>query len=305
MSFNDRNRLALAVVVLALTAAAPCGAEEIVLRDGRRITGTIVGYENDMFRVETEYGYALIRKDKVASVNMLAGGEKGTTKKVGSNPGATNPGLKTSRPGSLDPAASGAKSAAASAVAPARVEAAPPVGRPLDQPLPAHLEEHVEGNNYYSDTFHFVMYKPPGWKTFEELPREKVSAIVALSTVDETTLLFVDRRVWSGTPDLKNDMVEANLRETYQDYKKTSETETQMDGLPAVRRTFTGTVDGVEWHGVSVRVARGASVFGIIGLTSSEAAGVYEAIFNKIIKSFHFLTSAAEMVGAPRAAPTP
>ena len=45
-------------------------AEEITLKDGQKIVGTIVGYEKDMFRVETDYGIALVRKDKVASIQV-------------------------------------------------------------------------------------------------------------------------------------------------------------------------------------------------------------------------------------------
>ena len=48
----------------------PSRSEEITLKDGQKIVGTIIGYENDMFRVETTFGIALIRKDKVASIEM-------------------------------------------------------------------------------------------------------------------------------------------------------------------------------------------------------------------------------------------
>ena len=51
-------------------ARVPPRAEEITLKDGQKIVGTIVGYEKDMFRVETDYGIALVRKDKVASIQV-------------------------------------------------------------------------------------------------------------------------------------------------------------------------------------------------------------------------------------------
>lgn len=151
----------------------------------------------------------------------------------------------------------------------------------------------MEGNDYVSDTFSFSFYKPPGWRLFEELHGEKISAIVAMSSQDERTLLFVDRQVWSGEPILSDDSVEANLRRTYEDYKKIQEAPAQVDGLPALRRDFTGVIDGVEWHGVSVRVARGTTVFGIIGLTSAETYRFQQAVFNKIIKSFRFVAPAS------------
>ena len=62
---------ALALLCLLISAGA-LRADELRLKDGTKITGTIVGFENDSFRVETSYGYALIRKDKVADINIVA-----------------------------------------------------------------------------------------------------------------------------------------------------------------------------------------------------------------------------------------
>ena len=56
--------------VLAILLSTPVArADEIRLKDGTKITGTIVGFENGAFRVETSYGFALILKDKVADIN--------------------------------------------------------------------------------------------------------------------------------------------------------------------------------------------------------------------------------------------
>lgn len=285
--------LGFAVCLAARTAAA----DEFTLDDGRKIVGTIVGYEKDMFRVETDFGFILIRKDKVVSIRVVPGAEK----KSGEVSGANQPAAGGSSRAATDTEPSSpAKSSPPSAVA-ARPAPPPPPSRPLNEPLPANLREHVEGNDYVNDTFQFAMFKPPQWKLFEE--GEKVSAIVALSSPDEHTLLFVDRQVWSGRPDLSDDRVEANLRRTYQDYKKLAETTAEVDGLPALRREFTGVIDGVEWHGVSVRVARGNTVFGIVGLTSAETYRFYQAVINKIIKSFHFITPAPEQGAALRPNP--
>ena len=157
--------------------------------------------------------------------------------------------------------------------------------------MPAHLQEHVDGTTYFSDTFQFSMFKPPDWKIFEGVPRETGSGIMAMGTDDDQTLLIVDRQVWSGTPQLTSDQVEARLRQTYQDYKRVSEEPLELDGMTATRRTFTGLLDGTEWHGVAVHVIHGNMVFGIIGLTSAETFQFQESVFNKIIKTFHFLPS--------------
>ena len=61
-----------AIVVVLCLGTATMRADEIRLKDGTKITGTIVGFENDSFRVETTYGFALVRKDKVADINITA-----------------------------------------------------------------------------------------------------------------------------------------------------------------------------------------------------------------------------------------
>jgi hypothetical protein len=165
--------------------------------------------------------------------------------------------------------------------------------------MPAHLQEHVDGNTYFSDTFQFSMFKPPDWKIYEGVPKETGSGIMAMGTEDEQTLLIVDRQVWSGTPKLTSDQVEANLRQTYQEYHRISEEAFECDGLPATRRTFAGVLDSAEWHGVAVHVIHGNMVFGIIGLTSAENFQFQEAIFNKIIKTLHFLASTAPTATVP------
>ena len=59
-------------LLAALSNAAAARADEIRLKDGTKISGTIVGFENDSFRVETPYGFALILKDKVADISISA-----------------------------------------------------------------------------------------------------------------------------------------------------------------------------------------------------------------------------------------
>jgi hypothetical protein len=165
------------------------------------------------------------------------------------------------------------------------------VSRPVDTPLPAKIEEHLDGTTYINDTFQFAMYKPPGWKIHEGVSRETGRAIVAIGTEDERTVLFVERQVWSGAPDLKSDAVEVNLRRTYEDYRVLGQSSLQLDGRPALRRDFTGVLEGTEWHGVSVRLAQGNTAFGIIGLTSSDMFEFQQAVLDKIIRSFHFLSA--------------
>src|ERR1700694_5272882 len=78
--------ICLLIFLAALGNAACVRADEIRLKDGTKISGTIVGFENDSFRVETSFGFALIQKDKVADINISA-----TKKDLESKPKASTP----------------------------------------------------------------------------------------------------------------------------------------------------------------------------------------------------------------------
>lgn len=277
----------LASYVLACCIAGSAGVahgEELTLKDGKTISGTIVGFENGMFKVQTDFGFVLVLKDKVAKIDMTRG-QPAAPPSPSVVPPVVNPAVGTNRPRKAPPAAEVVR-----ATPPA--EPVPPPSHPIESAPPAPIREHLEGNTYFNDTFHFSMYRPPEWNAYEAVSKETGSGIAAIGSTDEQNLVIVDRQVWSGPPNLKSDQAEARLRKTYQEYRRLSEESTELNGEPAIRRTFTGVLDGFEWHGLSVHFARGNTVFGIIGLTSSENFGFEVAIFNKIIKSFQFLDQA-------------
>src|SRR6184192_1200441 len=59
----------LAAAFLALSAlACSARADEIRLKDGRKLNGVIVAYEDGMFKVKTDYGYELVEKDKITAI---------------------------------------------------------------------------------------------------------------------------------------------------------------------------------------------------------------------------------------------
>jgi len=290
-------------------AAAFAAADELVLKNGQKLSGTIVGYENDMFRVETEFGFALVRKDKVATINITSGAAEKSDKtaEAARTPAAKPPSRKADEVGA--PAASvGPGGAAATPPAPAVAASPPPapppppVSRPLNDPSPANILEHLEGNQYINDTFQFALYKPSDWKVQEDVPRQTGTGVTALGTEDEQNLLLVDRQLWSGAPDLQVDRGEAHLRKSYQEYQKLSESAAELSGRPAVRRTFRGVLDGAEWHGISVQVARGNTLFTIIGLTCAENSQFKQAVLDKMISSFRFLAPASPSAPLPASA---
>jgi hypothetical protein len=61
--------LTRALCLLALAALArPVLADEIHLKDGKTFYGTIVGYDNKMFKVKTDFGFIYVERDKIASI---------------------------------------------------------------------------------------------------------------------------------------------------------------------------------------------------------------------------------------------
>jgi hypothetical protein len=70
-------KLAFLCAVLGLTAGSAF-CDEIRLKDGKRIYGVIVAYEDNMFKIKTDFGFVLVEKDKIASI-------------IPTTPGATSP----------------------------------------------------------------------------------------------------------------------------------------------------------------------------------------------------------------------
>ena len=68
------NRRIASVTGLAalmfLLLAASARADEIKLKDGSKINGTIVGFEDNSFKVKTSYGFAVVQKDQVVSITV-------------------------------------------------------------------------------------------------------------------------------------------------------------------------------------------------------------------------------------------
>lgn len=58
----------LALLCAFAVAALPVSADEIRLKDGKKLYGVIVAYEENMFKVKTDFGYVLVEKDKIASI---------------------------------------------------------------------------------------------------------------------------------------------------------------------------------------------------------------------------------------------
>jgi hypothetical protein len=92
--------LTRALCLLALSALArPALADEIQLKDGKTFYGTIVGYDNKMFKIKADFGFIYIEKDKIASIipnktegsqPAAANGSAGGANVSGANSNASN-----------------------------------------------------------------------------------------------------------------------------------------------------------------------------------------------------------------------
>ena len=66
---TTRGPLIVAACLLAVSAMAlRARADEIQLKDGKKLYGVIVAYEDNMFKVKTDFGFVLVEKDKIAKI---------------------------------------------------------------------------------------------------------------------------------------------------------------------------------------------------------------------------------------------
>lgn len=256
---------------MIVCAAGLCGpalrSDDIILTDGRKISGVVVGMEKDSFRVETDFGIALIRKDKIARIEV--------TPKPAEKPAVA----------AAPPPPAPAPKPATPAPAPMRKPAATVQER---KPPGGHIEEHVDSGTYFNDSFGFQMYKPPNWKVLADTARDIPSAVAALGTEDEATLLIVGSVRFDGPTSAYASVLGSALKKLYTDYESTPEEQIEVAGLPAIRHSFSGRADDRVWHGVVVNLADGPIHYGIIGLTSEENFQFKGTVLSKMITSFRF-----------------
>ena len=101
-----RSSFFLSIAILAVTLFPKLAqADEIRLKDGQKLYGVIVSYEDNMFKVKTDFGFVLVEKNKIASIvpNVTSGhnAAKSEPPVVAEKPAAAKP-----EAASLKPAAS-------------------------------------------------------------------------------------------------------------------------------------------------------------------------------------------------------
>jgi hypothetical protein len=270
-------RVAVTAVCACLVCALPCPADEIKLKDGTKIIGNIVGFEKDSFKVETSYGFALVRKDKIESIIISDASKTAEAKK----PDEPKAGEKKEPAPSPSAPSAAAQPAARSSPPPAK--AAPP-----PEPL---MRESVDGTTYTNHTFGFRMYKPPSWRVIEGARKMLPAAIVAMGTSDESTLLVMGRGQQRGTLDAQLAAIERELRSIYENYAPAPPERSVIAGQSAIQRRFRGMADEREWSGMIIVLGRGAESFTILGMTHSESdlIQIQENVIARTVASLEFL----------------
>ena len=171
--------LALAV---ALCAVGASHADELKLKDGSKVTGTIVGFEENSFKVKTSYGFAVVMKDQVVSITISDSGKASdrgwcssseSVEARGSEGSYAAAGDKTFGDAGNDSRAEhGHECGEVRAIGRFKFcrgnsAAAPAPAKPA---APEPIRESVDGKTYTNETYGFQMYKPPDWKVIEGAP---------------------------------------------------------------------------------------------------------------------------------------
>ena len=142
-----------------------------------------------------------------------------------------------------------------------------------------------------NQTYGFRVYKPPGWQIIEGAQKALPSAIVAMGTSDETTLLVIGRQQMKDSLEAHAAATERQLREIYENYRGLAEQRTRVARLPALAQRYRGTADGHDWSGVVLTLARGNDVFTILGMTyaDSDLIQIQENVIARTIASLEFI----------------
>jgi hypothetical protein len=307
------SRLLGTASLLALALSGAVRADELKLKDGTKISGTIVGFEENSFRVKTSYGYAVVQKDQVVSISMsdaakAAAPDKKPEPAAEKTPAPEKPkseavSASAAAPAPLVPVASkpvalAAKPAAAPPPAPAVAVASPPPAIPTPvadaappkPPAPEPIREAVVGNLYTNETYRFQMYKPPAWELIAGARKVLPGAVAALGTYDETTYLLIGQQPAGKSLAADMDANERRLRDVMDNFRPLDEQQITISGAPAMERRFRGSVDQHEWSGVVVVVPRGPRLYTVFGMTraDNDLVQIQENVIARAIASLQF-----------------
>jgi len=291
--------------------ASAVRADEIRLKDGKKLHGVIVAYEENMFKVKTDFGYVLVEKDKIESIipdtpadetgssasakptaksNPAAPGRAEANKQAKAsaivNSSAARPEIPlTATKGDATPPPITPVSATPTTALAAPVTPPPP---PKEEPPP--IKEEIQGNLYLNHEFAFRMYKAPSWQIIADAGQGLPNAIVAMGTSNESTLLVVGHEKTNNALESAAKEVAKKLSEVYDNYRLISQRKTVLGGLPALEYKYRGMADGHDWSGTLAVVARNGDMFTVLGMTyaDTDLIQIQENVIARAIASIDF-----------------
>jgi len=277
-------------------------ADDLNLKDGTTISGTIVGFEDNSFKVKTTYGFAVVLKEQVASINMAEAPNAAAKKKSDALVPASAPPDAAASPSLAFVAAKPVAPAVHYAVPAAPVLAGlalskPPVlmaGSEPTEPEPppaAPIRESVSGTTYTNETYRFQMYKPPGWQVIAGARAVLPGAVAAMGTGDETTYLLIGRDAAGKSLAADMDAAERRLREAMENYRPLGEQRVTVSGAAATERRFRGSADHHDWSGVVAFIPHGSQLYTVFGMTraDNDLVQIEENVISRAIASLEFL----------------
>jgi hypothetical protein len=326
LGLRTRARMACPAFIasIALFAVFPATrADELKLKDGSTIVGTIVGFEEHSFKVKTNYGFAEVQKDQVVSIVISPVAKKKEPEKKpdpGTEAAAPTDSVATKapKPETAKPVAAAANNSAGSPSVAAKPasnasRASPNAANkpmassaeiksdaansasaiplaPVTVTAPEPMREEVNGNSYVNDTYGFRMYKPPTWEVIEGARALLPGSITAMGTADQTTYLLIGQQPAGKSVANDMDATERRLQEIMENFRPLDEKRITVSGLPAIERHFRGKVDQRDWSGVVVCIPRDARLYTIFGMTvaDTDLVQIQENVIARAISSLQF-----------------
>ncbi|HEX4003684.1 MAG TPA: hypothetical protein VHX36_13625 [Candidatus Acidoferrales bacterium] len=283
-----------AAVGTSLFAAPGARADELKLKDGTKISGTIVGFEQNSFKVKTSYGFAEVQKEQVVSISITAAKTESSAAPAAeaAKPETANAAPVISKPAIKPaPAAKPVSAPNVAAASPSPIAAAPVADPAPPKPAaPVPIREEVVGNLYTNDTYRFHMYKPPDWQMIAGARKLLPGTITALGTDDETTYLLIGQEPAGESLTSDITATEQRLRDVMDNFRPLAEEHISIGGVPAIEHHFRGGVDDHDWSGVAVFIPRGARVYTIFGMTraDNDLVQIQENVIDRAISSLQF-----------------
>jgi hypothetical protein len=307
ISRHPRAILGLAALLSAGAFAVSTRADEIRLKDGKKLYGVIVAYEDNMFKIKTDFGYVLVEKDKIASIIPDTPPDAAGTRAAVKPAAKSDAPADEKKPAKAATIQAGAVSRPEIPVTVAKGDAMPPTIKPVNatpktslatpatpppppKEEPPPIREEVQGNLYINHEYSFRMFKAPSWEIIANAGQTLPNAIVAMGTDNESTLMVVGYEKSKTALEPAAQSAETRVGEVYDNYRLISQRKTLLGGLPAVEYHYRGMADGHDWSGTLAVVARNGEVFTVLGMTyaDTDLIQIQENVITRAIASLEF-----------------